>query len=96
MLLMPRVLAEIYGKAVPSTLIELVNMKTVDQKLDLFVRHVAGPRLGDNLTGDAVLLTRPPSRILVAVDPERKYADRASVRGREMLVRRLTRHCRPA
>jgi hypothetical protein len=90
MLLMPHVLAEVYGKPVPSTLIELVNMKTIDQKLDLFVRHEAGPRLGDNLTEDAVLLTRPPSRILVAVDPEKKYANRASVRGqRDMLVRRL-------
>jgi hypothetical protein len=90
MLLMPRVLAELYGKPVPSTLIELVNMKTIDQKLDLFVRHVASPRLGDNQTNDTVLLTRPPSRILVAVDPEKKYADRASVRGqRDMLVRRL-------
>lgn len=90
MLLMPRVLAEIYGKSVPSTPIELVNMKTIDQKLDLFVRHEAGPRLGDNLTEDAVVLTRPSPRILVAVDPEKKYADRASVRGqRDMLVRRL-------
>jgi hypothetical protein len=80
MLLMPRVLAEPYGKPVPSALIELVNMKATGQKLDLFARHAAGPRLGDNLTGDAVPLTRAPSRILAAVDPEKKYADRASVR----------------
>ena len=90
MLLMPRVLAEVYGKPVPSTLIELVNMKTIDRDLDLFVRHEAGPRLGDSLTDDAVLLARPPSRILVAVDPEKRYADRASVRSqRDTLVRRL-------
>ena len=90
MLLMPRVLAEIYGKPVPSTLIEPVDMKTIDRDLDLLVRHEAGPRLGDNLTSDVVLLTTPPSRILVAVDPEKKYADRASVRRqRDLLVRRL-------
>jgi hypothetical protein len=90
MLLMPRVLAEAYGKPVPSTLIELVDMKTIDRDLDLFVRHEAGPRLGDNLADDAVLLARPPTRILVAVDPEKSYADRAGVRGqRDMLVRRL-------
>jgi len=90
MLLMPRVLAEVYGKPVPSTLIEPVDMKTIDRDLDLLVRHEAGPRLGDNLTSDVVLLTRPPSRILVAVDPEKKYADRASVRRqRDLLVRRL-------
>lgn len=90
MLLMPRVLAEAYGKPVTSTLIELVDMKTIDRDLDLFVRHEAGPRLGDNLAEDAVLLARPPTRILVAVDPEKRYADRAGVRSqRDMLVRRL-------
>jgi hypothetical protein len=90
MLLMPRVLAEVYGKPVPSALIETVNMRTIDRDLDLLVRHEAGPRLGDDLTADAVLLTRPPSRILVAVDPEKKYADRAAARGqRDMLIGRL-------
>jgi len=65
-------------------------MKTIDRDLDLIVRHQAGPRLGDDLTSDVVLLTRPPSRILIAVDPEKKYADRASVRRqRDLLVRRL-------
>jgi hypothetical protein len=44
--LMPRVLAEIYGKPVPATLIETVDMKTIDRDLDLLVRHEAGPRLG--------------------------------------------------
>jgi hypothetical protein len=90
MLLMPRVLAEVYGKPVPSTLIDPVDMKTIDRDLDLLVRYAAGPRLGDNLTDDVVLLTRPLSRILVAVDPEKKYADQASVRRRrDLLIRRL-------
>jgi hypothetical protein len=90
MLLMPRVLAEIYGKPIPSTLIEAIDMKTIDRDLDLLVRHEAGPKLGDSLTSDVVLLTRPPTRILVAVDPEKKYADAASVRRqRDLLVRRL-------
>jgi hypothetical protein len=90
MLLMPRVLAEVYGKPVPSTLIEPVDMKTIDRDLDLLVRHEAGPRLGDNLGDDAVLLVRPPTRILVAVDPEKRYADKTAVREeRDKLVRRL-------
>ncbi|HEY7952333.1 MAG TPA: hypothetical protein VID70_05045 [Solirubrobacteraceae bacterium] len=90
MLLMPRVPAEVYGKPVPPTLIEPVDMKTIDRDLDLLVRHEAGPRLGDNLTSDVVPLARPPSRILVAVDPEKKYADRTGVRRqRDLLVRRL-------
>ena len=67
---MPRVLAEIYGEAVPSTLIDFVDMKTIDRDLDLLVRHEAGPRLGDE-QGDTVLLARPPTRVLVAVNPAR-------------------------
>ena len=68
MLLMPRVLAELYGKPVPPALIDPVDMKSIDRDLDLLVRHVAGPKLGDD-HGDFVLLTRPPTRVLVAVDP---------------------------
>lgn len=89
MMLMPRVLAEIYGKPVPPTLIEPVEMKTIDRDLDLLVRHEAGPRLGDD-HGDLVLLARPPTRVLVAVDPERRFATKAKQRKeREKLVRRL-------
>jgi len=90
MRLMPRVLAEVYGKPVPSTLIEPVNMETVDRDLDLLVRHEAAPRLGDDLSNDVVFLVRPPTRILVAVDPEKKYAAKDAPRKeREKLVRRL-------
>jgi hypothetical protein len=87
--LMPRVLAEIYGKTVPSTLIETVDMKTIDRDLDLLVRHEAGPRLGAD-HGDVVLLARPPTRVLVAVDPEKRFSTRAKQRAeRDKLVRRL-------
>lgn len=72
MLLMPRVLRELYGGEVPPTLVEFVHMDTVDRDLDLLVRHALSPRFGRDL-GDAVLLTRPPTRILIAVDPEKKY-----------------------
>jgi hypothetical protein len=89
MLLMPRVLAEIYGKPVPPTLIELVNMKTIDRDLDLLVRHEAGPRLGDDY-GEIVLLARPPTRVLVAVDPEKRFATKPKQRAeRDKLIRRL-------
>jgi hypothetical protein len=88
--LMPRVLAEVYGKPVPSTLIEPVNMETVDRDLDLLVRHEAAPRLDDNLGDDVVFLVRPPARILIAVDPEKKYAGKDAPRKeRDKLVRRL-------
>lgn len=87
--MMPRVLAEIYGKPVPPSLIEPVNMKTITRDLDLLVRHEAGPRLGAE-HGDVVLLTRTPTRVLVAVDPENKFATRAQQRAeRDKLVRRL-------
>jgi hypothetical protein len=89
MTLMPRVLAEFYGRPVPPTLIETVDMKTVDRDLDLLVRHEAGPRLGGD-DDDIVFLARPPTRVLVAVDPEKKYSTRAKQKAeRDKLVRRL-------
>jgi hypothetical protein len=89
MMLMPRVLAEIYGKPVPPTIIELADMKTIDRDLDLLVRHEAGPRLGDD-HGDMILLARAPTRVLVAVDPEKRFASRTKQRAeRDKLVRRL-------
>jgi hypothetical protein len=60
MLLMPRVLTELYGKLVPPALIDPVNMKSIDCDLDLLVRHVAGPKLGND-HGDFVLLMRSPT-----------------------------------
>jgi hypothetical protein len=89
MTLMPRVLAELYGRPVPPTLIETVDMKTIDRDLDLLVRHEAGPRLGHD-HGDVVVLARPPTRVLVAVDPEKRYSTRAKQKTeRDKLVRRL-------
>jgi hypothetical protein len=89
MLLMPRVLAEVAGKPVPSTLIELVNMKTIDRDLDMLIRYVAGPKPGQE-HGDLVLLTQPPTRVLVAVDPEKRFATKAKQRKeRDKLVSRL-------
>jgi hypothetical protein len=90
MLLMPRVLDEVYGKPVPSALIDLVNMDTITRDLDLLVRRETGLKLGDELGNDAVILARPPTRILVAVDREGKYEGRDGARKeRDKLVRRL-------
>jgi hypothetical protein len=90
MRLMPRVLAEVYGKPVPPTFIDLVNMDTVTRDLDLLVRRETGLRLGDELGDDAVILSRPPTRILVAVDREGKYKGKDGARKeRDKLVRRL-------
>lgn len=72
MLIMPRILELLYGRPVPPTLIELVNMDGIDVKLDLLVRHVLSPRFGQSTT-DVALLTRPPTRVLVAVDPEKRF-----------------------
>jgi hypothetical protein len=64
-------------------------MKSIDRDLDLLVRHVAGPKLGND-HGDFVLLTRPATGILVAVDPEKKFATKQQQRNeRDKLVRRL-------
>jgi hypothetical protein len=90
MLLMPRVLAEIYGNPVPPTLVELVDMKTIDRDLDLLVRHEARPQARRQPDQRCC----PPHEAAIAdpcsVDPEKKYADGASVqRQRDLLVRRL-------
>ncbi len=87
--LMPRVMEEIFGAPVPERLVECVLMDTVNQNLDLFVRHNLTPRFGqahDNF----VILERPPTRLLVAVDPEGKYShpDKQEVE-RQKLARRL-------
>jgi len=89
MLLMPRVLAELHGQPVPPTLVDPVDMKTIDRDLDLLVRREVAPQLGE-AAGDFVLLTRPPTRVLVAVDPERRFATRPDRdRERDKIVRRL-------
>lgn len=87
---MPRILEEIYGKPVPSTFIEPVNMETITRDLDLLVRREAGPKLGDNFNEDVIFLVRPPTRIFVAVDPEGKYAGKDGARKeRDKLIRGL-------
>ena len=72
-LLMPRVLQELFGRPVPATLVDVINMETIDRDLDLLVRREIAPRLGHD-QGDFVWLSRPPTRMLIAVDPEKKYA----------------------
>jgi hypothetical protein len=73
----------------PPTLIEFLDMKSIDRDLDLLVRHVLAPRFGEDL-GDVVLLTRPPTRILVAVDPEKRFKiEPMQERERQKLVDRL-------
>lgn len=95
-LLMPRVLEELYGAAVPSTLIQCVNMQTIDRDLDLLVRHEAGPRLGKDV-GDGVLLARPPTHILVAVDREKRFKTKKQQQEfRDVLVGRLHESLPPA
>lgn len=90
MLLMPRVLAQVFEQTVPKTLIELLDMKSIDRDLDLLVRHVATPRFSEGQQGDAVHLDRAPTRILIAVDPEKDYGTPSKQRKqRDKLVRRL-------
>jgi len=89
MMLMPRVLATLYGKPVPTDLVDFALMGTIDRDLDLLVRHVIGLRLGDSY-GDAVWLTRPPTQIIIAVDAEKRFATKAKQEAeRKKLVRRL-------
>ena len=72
MLLMPTVLEALYGGPVPDSLVEIVGMRGIDRRLDLFVQREIAPRLGES-HGNFVFLLRPPTRMLLAVDPEGKY-----------------------
>jgi hypothetical protein len=89
MLLMPDVLAELYGGPVPESLVQIVGMESIDRDLDLLVRREVAPRLGES-SGDFVWLVRPPTRMLLAVDPEKRYAtDGLRERERKKLVTRI-------
>lgn len=89
MMLMPRVMAQIFGAPVPDRLVELVFMDTVNRDLDLLVRHTLAPRFGRSY-GDFVILERPPTRIMVAVDPEKDYSTPEKQEAeRQKLARRL-------
>jgi hypothetical protein len=54
--------------------IQVFNIKGVDKKFELLARYVGPPQLGNMLKG-GILLTRPPTRLLVAVDAEQKFSD---------------------
>ena len=96
MLLMPRVMAEIYGGPVPNRLVEPVFMDTVNRDLDLLVRHTLAPRFG-RAYENFVILDRPPTRILVAVDPEKDYSTGEKQEAeRQKLSRRLFETLPPA
>jgi hypothetical protein len=71
-ILMGHLLDVIFGRPVPRSLIEIVDMKGVDRDLTLLVRREIVPWLGED-HGTFVFLRRPPTRVLVAVDPEKKY-----------------------
>ena len=64
-------------------------MKTIDRDLDLLVRHEAGPWINRD-HGDLAPLTRPPTRVLVAVDQEKRFLTREMQHAeRDKLVSRL-------
>jgi hypothetical protein len=58
------------------SLVQIVGMESIDRDLDLLVRREVAPRLGES-HGDFVWLVRPPTRMLLAVDPEKRYATNA-------------------
>lgn len=72
MMLMPRVLETVNEGPVPPTAVEPVLMGGIDQTFDLLVHHAMALRF-DRDIGDVALLGRPPTRLLVAVDPEHAY-----------------------
>lgn len=96
MVLMPDVLAELLGQPVPQSLIEIVDMKGIDRYLDLLVRREVAPRLGES-QGNFVWLARPPTRMFIAVDPERRYATKQMCeQERSKLVTRIYEALDPA
>lgn len=72
MLLVPRVMDLLDVPRWPS-FIQLVEAGGSARPLDLLAAYVATPQLGELLEG-GVLLMRPPTRFLVAFDPEHSYA----------------------
>lgn len=53
--------------------IRVVNMQGADRDLTLLAVYVAGPLVGTPAGDGWLPLQRPPTRLVVAVDPEKKY-----------------------
>jgi hypothetical protein len=89
MMLMPSVLETVNEGPVPPTAVEPVFMGGIDQRFDLLVHHAIALRF-DRDFGDVALLGRPPTSLLVAVDPEHAYKTPAEQEAeRKKLVQKL-------
>jgi hypothetical protein len=71
---------ELLGPPQWRSMIHLENAGTIDRDLSMLAAYVTAPALGEQLGDGVLLLDRTATRFLVAVDPERAYADQA---GRE-------------
>lgn len=73
MTLVPRAMAHL-GFAPGEHVIRLVEAGSVDRDVGFLASFGAVPGLGEQLDPNALLLTKPLTRILLAFDPEKKYA----------------------
>jgi hypothetical protein len=90
MTLAPRVLELVVG-ARWRDVVELLDLEGIGQRLGHLAAFAVTPRLGAR-RGDVVELERPPTRLLLAVDAEGRYASVAKRRTeRQSLVERMFR-----
>lgn len=71
--LLPRVM-ETLGHPVRPDRIRIENREGIDEPIHLLARYAARPTLGNGFD-KWVFLVRPPTRVLVLVDPEKDYSD---------------------
>jgi hypothetical protein len=71
-LLVPRVM-ELLDIPRKADFIQLYKGGGVDQRYNLLASYISTPKLGEAMTGGRIL-TRPPTRFLIAFDPESSFA----------------------
>ena len=72
-LIVPRVMKQL-GIPIQSGFIELFNGGGVDQHYALLASYISAPKLGEPVE-NGMILKRPPTRFLIAFDPEGAFAD---------------------
>jgi hypothetical protein len=76
-LLLPRVM-QLLGLDIEDDFISIQNAKGVDTDLAPLVAYAVAPRVAEERDGRYLTLLRPPTRILIVLDPEKRFATAAS------------------
>jgi hypothetical protein len=66
-------IVETLGFRLAPDLVRVINMKGIHTNLDLIAAYAATPFVGERI-GDAYHMTRPPTQLMIAVDPDNGFS----------------------